>query len=216
MHGNQPLTIAIADDHALVRKALINLINSFDNYRVILDAGSGNELLRKLASAMSPEIVVLDIIMKDGNGYETAAKIHREYPQIKILALSVCTEADSVVRMFKAGARGFISKDMEPRDLQTALDKVNSDDLYLPANCASFVLDGLFGPQPKKGTHINDRELKFLKYLSTDMTYKEIADEMFISPKTLDDYKSNLCSKLKVKSRSGLVTYAIKTGLIEI
>jgi DNA-binding NarL/FixJ family response regulator len=221
MPFNHTISVGIADDHHLVRKALINLINSFGDYCVVIEAGSGNELLNKLPTMTLPTmtcpgIILLDVIMKDGNGYETARKINGLYPSIKIIALSECTEPDCMVRMFKAGATGFVAKNMEPEDLRSALEKIVVNELYFPAGSGGFVLNGLLNAKPQNGLQINDRELKFLKYLSTDMTYKEIADEMFISPKTVDDYKSNLCSKLKVRSRSGLITYAIKHGLIEI
>jgi two-component system invasion response regulator UvrY len=216
MSVNHKIEVGIADDHNLVRKALTNLINSFESYYVLIEAASGNELLRKISSDSCPQAIILDVIMADGNGYETARKLNSQYPKVKILALSMCTETDCVMRMFKYGARGFIAKNAEPEDLKDALDKIMKNELFLPADCASFVLDVLFDPEPKNGFCINDRELKLLKYLTTDMTYKEIADKMFISPKTVDDYKSNLCSKLKIRSRSGLVTYAIKNGLIQI
>jgi two-component system, NarL family, invasion response regulator UvrY len=213
---NQKLTVGIADDHNLIRKALVNLINSFENYCITVEASSGNALLNKLSTIACPDIIILDIIMKDGNGYDAVKRLRMHYPNVRILALSMCVETDSVIRMYKLGARGFISKNMEPDDLRNALDRVAKNEIHVPEEYTNLVFNELIESPGKKEININDRELKFLTYLSTDMTYKEIAYKMFISPKTIDDYKSNLCSKLKIKSRTGLVAYAIKNGLIEI
>ena len=216
MSINQKIEIGFADDHTLVRKTVTDLINSFENYHVRFEAPSGNDLLAQLSASAYPDIIILDIIMKDGNGYETTRNNRLHYPKIKILALSMCVEPDSALRMFKLGARGVLSKNMEPDDLRTALDRIARNEIYFPADSANSIFSDLFGDSARKEVIVNHRELKFLKYLTTDMTYKQIADEMFLSPKTLEDYKSNLCSRLRVKSRAGLVTYAIKNGLIEI
>ena len=210
--------IAIADDHILVRKALTRLVNSFEGYAVFFEADNGNELKKHITDAGLPDIVLMDINMPNGNGYDTTAWLHRHYPMVKVLALSMLSDEDVIIKMLKLGAKGYILKTMEPEELKEALDAVIKNDFYLPDVISGKIITGLQQnmDQDKKEIILNEKEKNFLQLLSSEMTYKEIAAKMNVSSRMVDGYKSALCERFLVKTRVGLVMFAVKNKLIEI
>ncbi len=210
--------IGIADDHILVRKAIMRLINSFEDYSVIFEASNGTELKAMIGQNAIPDIILMDINMPNGNGYETTAWLHKNYPYVKVLALSMLSDESVIIKIIRLGAKGYILKTMEPEELKDALNSIIKNDFYLPEIISGKVITGLqhqVDPSPV-AININDKEKTILQLLSTELSYKEIAAEMFISRRTVDDYKASLCERFHVKTRIGLVVFAIKNGLIEI
>ncbi len=215
--NKEKYTIAIADDHVLLRKALSRLVNGFENYTVLFEAESGNELKEMLAKNVIPDLVLMDVNMPNGNGHEATMWLHKKYPQVKILALSMYNDEGVIIKILKAGAKGYILKNIEPEELKVALDTIIEKDFYLPDTISGKVISGLQNDSDNyRDIELSDREKQFLTLLATEMTYKEIASAMFVSPRTIDDYKSNLCEKFKVRTRIGLVMYAIRKGLVEV
>jgi DNA-binding NarL/FixJ family response regulator len=215
--SKEKYTIAIADDHVLLRKALSRLINGFEQYSVVFEAESGNELKDMIAKNAIPDLVLMDVNMPNGNGYEATIWLHKKYPQVKILALSMYNDEGVIIKILKAGAKGYILKNIEPEELKMALDTIIEKDFYLPDTISGKVISGLQNDSDNyRDIELTDREKQFLTLLSTEMTYKEIASAMFVSPRTIDDYKSNLCEKFHVRTRIGLVMYAIRKGLVEV
>jgi len=210
--------IAIADDHILVRRALTRLINSFEGYIVFFEVDNGMELKKQITETGLPDIVLMDINMPNGNGYDTTAWLHRNYPIVKVLALSMLSDEEVIIKILKLGAKGYILKTMEPEELKTALDAVVKNDFYLPEIISGKVITGLQHnlDQEKKEIILNEKERSFLQLLSSEMTYKEIAAKMAVSSRMIDGYKSALCERFQVKTRVGLVMYAVKNKLIEI
>src|SRR5450432_502936 len=210
--------IAIADDHILVRKALARLINTFEGYSVFFEVDNGTELKKQIIETGLPDIVLMDINMPNGNGYDTTSWLHRNYPIVKVLALSMLSDEDAIIKILKLGAKGYILKTMEPEELKNALDAVIKNDFYLPEIISGKVIIGLQHnmDQEKKEIELNEKERTFLQLLSSEMTYKEIAAKMAVSSRMIDGYKSALCEKFQVKTRVGLVMYAVKNKLIEI
>lgn len=203
--------VVIVDDHSLVRKAIVKLINTFDDFQVIYDVSSGNELKENITKNVLPDVVLMDINMPDGNGYETTSFLHKNYPLVKVLALSMYTEDAIIIKILKAGAKGYILKSSEPEILQIALTSIIKNDFYLPEEISGKIISGLQNFSENENPIIlNDREKTFLKLLCTEMSYKEIAAKMFVSHRTIDEYKANLCEKLSVHTRLGLVMVAIK------
>lgn len=117
-------TVALADDHALIRNGLAGLINSFAEYRVLFQAGNGQDFIEQLALYEPPTVALLDINMPKKNGYETAHYVRQNYPSVKILALSMYDNEHYIIRMLKNGARGYILKESEPAELKMALDSI--------------------------------------------------------------------------------------------
>lgn len=218
MIGDKKILVGVADDHTLMRNALARLINSFENYTVIFEASNGKEVKDKISKHVLPDIILLDVNMPDIDGYETAKWIYKNHPQIKILALSMFTDESIIIRMLRLGAKGYILKNAEPEELNLALNSVMQKDFYLSDYISGKVISGLHKDidLPEEPVHLNDKEREFLQWACTEMTYKDIAVKMFVSPRTVDDYRNALFEKLKVKSRIGLVLYAIRHGMVEI
>lgn len=212
--------VALADDHVLLRKGLATLIDSFDEYCVVLQADNGLELQQGLDNDNLPDLVLLDINMPKLDGFATAKWLKQTYPLINVLALSMYDNENSVIRMFKAGARGYILKDCEPEELKTALNSVMQKGYYYSELVTGKLIHTINrmeeDAEMRNLSHLNEKELQFLKFTCTEMTYKEIADKMNLSPRTIDGYRDALFEKLSIKTRVGLVMYAIKNGIVQV
>lgn len=213
-------SVAIADDHVLVRKALGRLINTFSDYFILFEASNGEEVVKIINNreVQLPDILILDVNMPGMNGYETATWINNHFPQIRVLALSMLNDESVIIKMLKSGAKGYIMKNVEPDDLKEAFDSIIKKDFYLPDYISGKVISGLQKDvlSLSEKIELTPKEKAFLQFLCTELSYKEIAQKMFVSPRTIDDYKSSLCDKLKVKTRVGLVIFGIRYGLIDI
>lgn len=207
--------VVLVDDHILLRNGLANLIQSFGNYKVLFEANDGKAFINKLNPKLLPDLVLLDINMPEMDGYETCLWLKENHPDIKVLALSMYDNESSIIRMFKAGAKGYILKDCEPIELKRALESIITKGFYY----SEMVTGSLIRTINEKDNNskniltLNDREITFLKYVCTELTYKEIADKMFLSPRTIDGYRDDLFQKLNVKTRVGLVMFALKNGI---
>lgn len=210
--------VAIADDHTLLRKALGKLINSFDNYIVLFEADNGKEIKNQIAQHNVPDLVLLDVNMPEMDGFETASWLNKNYPKIKILALSMFSDEKTIIKMLRMGAKGYILKNIDPDELKNALDSVMKKNFYLSEYISGKIISGLHkdvdrieDPEP-----LTPREKDFLRLICSEITYKDIAAKMYVSPRTVDEYRNSLFEKLKVKSRVGLVMYAIRNGLVDV
>lgn len=210
-------TIALADDHILLRGALATLVNSFDNCRVITQANTGKELIGEIESGIVPDIVLLDLNMPDMNGYDTARWLLDHHPEIHILMLTMYDTEQTLLRLLNLGVKGFLRKDVHPGELKQAIDAVIRSGFYYSHNSTGKLLnlfrkDGMNNFQLRH-TLLHDTEIIFLKMICSEMTYKEIASRMKLNPRSIDNLRDNLFTKLDVKSRVGLVMYAIRHGI---
>jgi len=215
-----PVKIAMVDDHILIRDALAAVIDRFDNCKVILLAAHGKELLDKLQPDNLPDLVVLDLNMPEMDGYETARHLRLHYPGIYVLVLTMYDSEITLLRMLQAGVRGFLKKDIHPSELNIAIQSVMVSGYFYSHNSTGKLVN-LFRKDKSNNNQadrlsLSENELTFLKLASTDMTYKEIATMMKISPRTIDNYRDALFIKLNVKSRVGLAIYAIKSGVVTL
>ena len=213
-------SIALADDHSLLRIGLAQLVESLGN-TILFEADNGKELLDKLDPANLPDIVLMDINMPEMDGFQATQWLKTNHPGIKVLALSMYDNETSIIRMLKCGARGYILKDSEPAELRAAINAVMEKGFYYSDLVSGKLMHAINKMDDeteglKSLVPLNDRETDFLKYSCTELTYKEIADKMFVSPRTIDGYRDALFEKLHVKTRVGLVMYAIKTGLVQV
>ncbi|WP_288097434.1 response regulator transcription factor [Hydrotalea sp.] len=210
--------VAVVDDHVLLRSALARLICSYENYTVAFEASNGKEFIEKLSKQVLPDIVLLDINMPEMDGYETARWLTKHHPHIKILALSMESDDTNIIQMIKLGAKGFLMKNVEPEELNGALDSVLDKDFYLSDTISGKVISGLQSGAQKASEPetLTEKEKDFLRLICTELTYKDIAERMFISPRTLDDYRNALFEKLNVHSRMGLAIYALRNKLVDI
>ena len=211
--------IGLVDDHVLVRDALANAIKSFDEFDVSLLAENGKDFISKLNHTNIPEILILDLNMPEMDGHETIYWLLKNHPEIKILVLSMY-DAESLIHLIKVGVRGFVKKGAAPSELKHAIQSVLTTGTY----CSTTVTSRLFGLMKDLGTKnsywgtiiLNECEIAFLKLVATELTYKEIAQKMKVSPRTVDNYRDALFLKLNVKSRVGLAVYAIKSGIVTL
>ena len=213
--------VVLVDDHVLLRNGLANLIESFGDCKVLFQASNGKDFIEKLKPKLLPHLVLLDINMPEMDGYETCLWLKENYPDIKVLALSMYDNENSVIRMFRAGAKGYILKDCDPVELKTALNDVITKGFYYSEMVTAKLIHTINNLHEKDNNaknviKLNNREITFLKLVCTELTYKEIAGKMFLSPRTIDGYRDDLFQKLYLKTRVGLVMYAIKNGIINL
>jgi len=205
----------------MFRKGLMKLINLFPGYSVLFDASNGKDFIAQFNPKKLPDIVLMDITMPEMDGYMAAEWLHSNYPEIKILALSTMDSEAAIIKMIKSGAKGYVLKDAEPDELKLAFDEVMSQGYFYNDLVTRKVLRGIDKLVSEKDpvsifVKLTDREIEFLKYVCTEMTYKEIADKMFLSVRTVEGYRDALCEKLELKSRVGLAMYAIKNQIVSI
>lgn len=214
MQKTDNISVALADDHTLFRRGLISILKPYKEINIIFDASNGQELMQKLGEATQrPDVCIIDINMPVMNGYDTAKRIKNNFPGIKILALSMYNDENNIIQMLRSGANGYVLKDSEPTVLVEAIKAVVEYGSYHSELITENVLNKV--KQPTKNAVLNAQETLFLKYSCTDMTYKEIAAEMAVSERTVDGYRDKLFEKLNVKSRIGLVMYALDHNLVE-
>jgi DNA-binding NarL/FixJ family response regulator len=208
--------IVIVDDHILIAKAISSIINENPNYKVLYEVANGQLMIEKFKNPkLIPDIVLLDISMPVMNGFETAAWLKMNYPDILILSLSMQDDEESLIKMIKNGAKGYLLKNVEPKELINALDELVRKGFYYPDWVASKVFARLGSTNEfsnQEGIKLSSREKEFLGYVGTELTYKEISEKMFCSPRTVEGYRDALFEKLALKSRVGLAIYAVKNG----
>ncbi len=211
-------SIIIVDDHKLVSKAIAELIEGFQTYEILFDLNNGKELLEKIKHPKNiPDIVLLDINMPIMNGFETMKVLNAEYPQIKVLALSMNDDEETIIKIIKLGASGYISKLIDDEELKVALDTIIEKGVYYTEDVTNCLVHTLKSEDNKiEKIKLSDREREMMKFVCTELTYKEIADKMFLSPKTIDGYRDALFHKIGVKTRVGLAIYAIKNNFYKI
>lgn len=213
--------VALIDDHELLRTGLAAIINSFEGYRVVLEANNGKQFIEKVNPKSNPDIVLLDITMPVMDGYETSGWIKANLSSTKVLVLSMLENDTAIIRMLKNGARGYILKDSKPKVFKDALDSIRDTGYFINELVSNKLMhyinhEEVFDTDAVVLGSLSDNEKIFLKWICTEKTYKEIADEMFLSPRTIDTYRDNLFKKLDVKTRVGLAIFAIKNGIVKI
>jgi DNA-binding NarL/FixJ family response regulator len=213
---NRNIKIALADDHTLIRNALASLINNFENCSVIIEARTGKEFINMVESGLKPDIVLLDLNMPEFDGFETSKWIYGNFPDIHILMLTMYDTELAMIRLLQAGVKGFLKKDITPAELKFAINNVMQWGYYY-SNDTTGKLVNLFRKSQEHSvllkTMLTEMEIKFLKYTCSELTYKEIANEMRLNPRAVDNLRDNLFEKLEVKSRVGLAMYSIRHGI---
>lgn len=204
--NNTPITIAIADDNQVFRIGLSRLVQTFPNCNVALEEEDCDDLLRKISSMpVQPQLCIVDMAMP--GGYQMLKEAKNRFPDMKIMVLSMTTNELSLIRTIKIGVNGFLLKTCDRTELQNAI--------YAISNSGSYFPDG--GKQEIEATtkdsmllQLSYEELEILSLCSTEMPVKSIADNLRISLRTMEKHLQNLYNKLGVKSRVGLVLFALK------
>lgn len=213
------IKIALVDDHALLRNGLASVINSFGGYKVVFEADHGRQFIDLLKTQPKPDVVLLDINMPEMNGFETATWIKNNEPAIKVLVLSMMDDDDSIIKMLQNGAKGYILKDSKPDALRNALNEVALKGFFFNDLVTDKVMNLFSKPEEAEQSQailLTDRETDFLKWCCTEKSYKEIADTMDISVRSVESIRSAMFEKLETLSRVGLVMYAIRNGIVKV
>ena len=210
---NNKIHIAIVDDHTLFRNGVAALMAEFDELEVVFEAENGQQMQQALAKHAKPDVILMDINMPVMDGYASTKWIKLNYPKIRVLALSMFEDDKAVIQMIKCGAGGYVLKESRPRELLEAIKAIHEKGVYINEMVSGKLLRSVTDKEDLPD--ISKKELEFLKLCCSELTYKEIADQMFVSPRTVDNYREALFLKLNLKSRSGLVLYAIQNGIFK-
>ena len=212
-------TIVIVDDHLMIAEALAGSIEKMSRYNVLFQAANGKVLVEKFKNKKNiPDIILLDITMPEMDGFETAKWLKENHPHVLILALSMQDDEQTIIKMLKCGAHGYLVKSAHPTELETALDSIVAKGYYYPEWVTGKIIKSLATAGENEATTVklSERENEFLQYVASELTYKEIAEKMFCSPRTVESYRDALFEKLNLKTRMGLALYAIKNGFAKL
>lgn len=214
------IKVAMVDDHILLRNALTSLINNTEKCTVLFEASNGKELIEKMKVNKKPDVVILDLNMPEMNGQDTAVYLQEHFPDIKVLMLTMYDSELALIRLLKAGVKGFMKKDIHPAELIVAIESVHHQGYYYSAQTSSK-LAGLFRDTANNSKSfdkimMSNTELNFMELVCTELTYKEIASNLKLNPRAIDGIRDNLFTKLDIKSRVGLAMYSIKHGIVQV
>lgn len=210
-------SVVLADDHKLFRKGLRNLLEDFHFVGEIFEAGNGIELLNLLQKLNpQPDVILLDIQMPEMDGMEAQKRIRELYPQQKVIILTMDDDEQVVLHMIAEGVNGYLLKNADPEELETALEKVLKNGFYFPEGFSQLLLKSTrkgnsFLPNEPEFT---EREKEVLELICSEFTTPEIAEKLNLSARTVDGYRQRLLEKSGARNTAGLVIYALKNKLI--
>ena len=211
--------VYIVDDHKIVIDGIASFFIGNANFKLIGSALSAQELFNDLKS-LSPNILVLDINLPGLSGIQISKIITKEYPQIKIIFLSSNTDKDSLNDAIKAGGKGYFSKDVDEEEFFFGLEKLNNGETYFSKGIQSTLFDSYSKQINDNSSYRNDiltsREIEVIKLFADGLSFKEIAEKLNISTRTVETHKKNILSKLKLKTTVDLVKYAILNGIADL
>lgn len=211
------IRVALADDHVLLRDALALLINSFNTCLVVFTASNGQEVINRIQMGECIDVIIMDLNMPQIDGHETTRWLQEKYPDVHVLMLTMYDSELTLIRMLQAGAKGFLKKDIHPDELKFAIHSVKESGYYYTNSVTGKLVNLFRNTDDEKKVlknMLSQQEARFLKYCCSEMTYKEIAGLMGLSPRSVESVRDQLFLRMGVKSRVGLAMYAIKHGLV--
>jgi DNA-binding NarL/FixJ family response regulator len=212
----KPIRILLADDHTLVRAGFRSLLEHLPGLKVIAEAGDGREALRFI-EAERPDVVFMDIAMPGMNGLEAAARVAREFPNVRVIILSMNAAEEYVLQALRCGAAGYLLKNADTAELDLALKAVMRGETYLsPAVSKHVVADYVrrVGSEASPLERLTPRQREVLQLIAEGNTTKEIARKLNVSVKTVETHRAQLMDQLDIHDVAGLVRYAIRVGLV--
>ncbi|WP_245747456.1 response regulator [Anaerobacillus alkalidiazotrophicus] len=210
--------IMLVDDHGVLLSGIQLLLSKINEWEIIGTVSSGEEAVEKVF-VWNPDLILMDISMPGIGGIEATKQIKLSHPKVKILMLTMYSEEDYFKKALKAGASGYVLKKAVDTELISAVRTVLQGETYIYPTLSSFLLKGFFGERQEdhsKKSPLSKREKQVLKYVALGFTYQEIADQLYVSVKTVETHKARISEKLNLKKRSELVRYAVAQGLISI
>ena len=207
--------VLVADDHAIVRQGLKQILADTIGMKVVAEASDGAAVLERLRGA-GVDVVVLDLSMPGMSGVEVIKQIRREYPSVYVLVLSMHSEDQYAVRVMRAGASGYLTKESAPGELVAALRRVADGHKYVSGSLAEKLAIGLErGADREPHETLSDREYEVLRRLAAGQTVGQIATELVLSPKTVSTFRSRLMRKMNMHNNAEVIRYAITHGLFD-
>ena len=216
------IKIILADDEQLFRKGILFLLEREDNFQILFEAENGQELIDKIDSKNLPDVILMDLKMPVLNGVETTKIIHKKYPDIKIIALTSYDGKSFITNMIDVGASSYLLKNTNPKTVVHTINEVFSKGFYYDDKVMKTIHENLLSSSGKKVKSdldkklLSKREREVLELICAQCTTSEIAEKLFISPRTVDGHRNNLLLKTGSKNVAGLVIYGIQKKLIEL
>ncbi len=211
-------TILIADDHDIIREGIKNILSSHQEYEISGEANNGEEVLEKTA-VLKPDIILLDITMPEKSGLDIIEQLTHISPDSKVIIITMHRAHIYTNKAFKLGVKGYILKENVVEDLIPALQRVCRGDIYISSKMSQYLVDKLREKGSKtriKEEQLTQRENDILRLVVEGKTAKEIADVLFISPRTVENYKNALLKKLNLHKTADLIKYALKHKIVEL
>lgn len=213
------MKVLIVDDHHLFRSGLVSVLKKFDFITSINEENNGKEAIEELKRSKDYDIVFMDINMPVMNGADTTRIIKRDFPDVKVIVLTMYDDQKHVLQMVEAGASAYIIKDTTKDELKTAILKVINNELFFSKQVSESLITSIFfkskNQHDQQSDQISKREKEILYLICKEYTTKEIASSLYLSEKTVDWHRLHLLQKTNSKNTAGLVMFAIKNGLIE-
>lgn len=214
-----PITILIADDHDIIREGIKSLIKSHPQYQVCAEASNGEQAL-ELAGQVKPDILLLDISMPKVSGLDIIKRVKRCSPKTKIIIISVHTMGAYVLKAMRRGVNGYLNKENVIEELMQALSRVSQGQVYLGSAVSGYLSEIMQEPKKKEilsgAAILNEREQDILRLVSEGKTAKEIGEILFLSRRTVENYKNSILKKLNLHKTSDLIKYTIEHKVIDI
>ncbi|GAB3539973.1 response regulator transcription factor [Pontibacter brevis] len=221
MGENNLIRVILTDDHNIIRQGLRSLLEGDDDVEVVGEASNGQELL-ELLDHIAADVVLMDINMPVMDGYEATKQVKEQFPDVKVLALSMLNSEPFVQKMMENGASGYILKNTGKAELRSAIKLVASGSQFMCADLAIKFLHKSSGPEEetekanRSNSVLSKRELEVLGLIAEGYTNAEIADKLFTSKRTIETHRQNILEKTNAKNTANLVKYAIQNGYISI
>ena len=216
------IKIIIADDEVLFRKGISFLLQREENIEIIFEASNGNELITFLEETMNPpDIIIIDLKMPLLNGVEATKIIHKDFPDIKVIALTSYNTKSFVANMINVGAVSYLTKDTSPQELLTTINEVAVKGFHYNDYVMKIILESLVSPQKKvkcnfDDMHLTNREKEVLELICKQYSCIEIAEKLFLSCRTVEGHRNNLLLKTQSKNVAGLVVHALQNRIVDL
>jgi two-component system invasion response regulator UvrY len=208
------IRVLIADDHPIVRRGLRQIVADQPDMTVVADTGDGREALQ-LADSNPLDVIVLDMSMPGLSGLEVLNQLKRRHPRLPVLVLSAHPEGELAMRLLKAGAAGYLNKEIAPEELAGAIRRVAGGKKYVSPALAELLADSLQKGEDPPEASLSDREYQVLRLIASGKTVSEIADEIALSVKTISTYRARILEKMNMRTNAELVRYAIRNRLVD-
>jgi len=212
-----PIRVLIADDHALVRAGIRALVEKIEDIVVVGEAGKGREAI-ELIKKLKPNLVLLDITMPEGSGFEVLDRLTKDFPEVRVIVLTVHEAGEYAIRALREGAAGFLPKSAASTELEQAIQTVIRGEVYIsPETSRKTLLEyGKGATKRELLATLSPRQREVLRLITEGRTTKQIAQELEISVKTVESHRAQLMERLDIHDVAGLVRYAITVGLIQV